>query len=127
MYYEPFLGSGAMFFRLAPARASLSDLNVDLINVFRMVSLHPFELVRRLDLLPSNRATMRPSGVAAHPIPWTEQSGSFTSIAIAGAGSIVRTGREISIHLGEVVSVIISVYCGMELWNGQLSCLVKEV
>lgn len=56
-YYEPFLGSGAMFFRLAPPRALLSDLNPDLINAFRMVSLRPLEIARRLGLLPSNRAT----------------------------------------------------------------------
>lgn len=37
-YFEPFVGGAALFFRLKPARASLSDLNPDLINVYRSVA-----------------------------------------------------------------------------------------
>lgn len=36
-YYEPFLGSGAMFFYLKPDRAVLSDINEDLINTYRAI------------------------------------------------------------------------------------------
>lgn len=34
-YYEPFLGSGAVYFRLQPAKAVLSDVNADLIATYR--------------------------------------------------------------------------------------------
>lgn len=47
-YFEPFLGSGAMFFFLRPERAVLSDLNADLINVYRTIQKHPEELDRLL-------------------------------------------------------------------------------
>ncbi len=36
-YYEPFLGSGALFFLLAPTRARLSDACADLIDTFQAV------------------------------------------------------------------------------------------
>jgi len=40
-YIEPFMGSAAVFFALAPKRAILSDLNCDLVNTFIAVRDHP--------------------------------------------------------------------------------------
>ena len=39
-FIEPFLGSGAMFFAVAPRQAILGDLNAELINVYRQVAKH---------------------------------------------------------------------------------------
>lgn len=36
-YVEPFLGGGAVFFRLAPAKSLLADANEELINAYRCV------------------------------------------------------------------------------------------
>jgi DNA adenine methylase len=36
-YYEPFLGGGALFFHLLPKSAVLTDINPELINVYRCV------------------------------------------------------------------------------------------
>jgi DNA adenine methylase len=37
-YFEPFVGGGALFFELSPKRAVISDLNAELINVYRVVN-----------------------------------------------------------------------------------------
>jgi DNA adenine methylase len=47
-YIEPFLGGGALFFALAPARALLADLNRELIVTYQMVRDQPAALADRL-------------------------------------------------------------------------------
>ena len=47
-YFEPFLGGGALYFRLAPSRAVLSDCNADLINTYRCVAWHVEAVEKRL-------------------------------------------------------------------------------
>ncbi len=52
-YIEPFLGGGALFFALAPARALLADLNHELIVTYQMVRDQPAALA---DCLNAHRA-----------------------------------------------------------------------
>jgi len=40
-YFEPFLGGGAMFFRLSPTESVLSDLNAGLMNLYKCVKSEP--------------------------------------------------------------------------------------
>lgn len=47
-YWEPFLGSGALFFALAPERAHLSDLNSDLIACYEQLRDRPDLVFRYL-------------------------------------------------------------------------------
>ncbi len=54
-YYEPFLGSAAMFFAVQPRRATLSDNNKQLINTFRQVARKPEDLQRILRALRSTK------------------------------------------------------------------------
>jgi DNA adenine methylase len=51
-YFEPFLGGGAVFFRLRPRKAVLSDINQDLINVYLAVQQNPHDLLTRLKRMP---------------------------------------------------------------------------
>lgn len=53
-YFEPFLGGGAVLFSLAPARASVNDLNAELINLYQVVRESVDELVRLLAGYPND-------------------------------------------------------------------------
>lgn len=47
-YFEPFLGSGALFFRLKPTIAVLSDVNSELINLYLVVKENVSGLIAEL-------------------------------------------------------------------------------
>ena len=48
-YYEPFLGSGAVFFYLCPKKAVLSDVNEELINLYIQMRDYPQLLIEQLE------------------------------------------------------------------------------
>lgn len=54
-YYEPFVGSGALFFALAPQNARLSDKNEELINCYIQVRDNPKEVIACLEGMKNTR------------------------------------------------------------------------
>lgn len=50
-YYEPFLGSGAVYFEVSPREGCLNDLNSALINTYTCVKKNPDELIEALLIL----------------------------------------------------------------------------
>jgi len=47
-YFEPFLGGGSAFFSLLPQQATISDINGELINVYRVMARNPVQLREQL-------------------------------------------------------------------------------
>ena len=54
-YWEPFMGSAAVFFELAPERAVLSDANEELVIAFQEVARDPHAIMHLLDRMPNTR------------------------------------------------------------------------
>lgn len=55
-YFEPFIGGGAVFFRLRPARAVILDSNVVLIRTYRVVKERVEALIQELRNIPPPRS-----------------------------------------------------------------------
>lgn len=53
-YFEPFIGGGAVFFALRPARAVLGDNNPELINCYVQIRDRPEELIQHLATMPNS-------------------------------------------------------------------------
>ncbi len=47
-YFEPFIGGGALFFELRLENAYISDMNEELINLYKIVKDNPEELIKDL-------------------------------------------------------------------------------
>ncbi len=58
-YVEPFVGGGAVFFKLNPERALLSDINPDLIDLYRGIQHSPEEVWNRYCAFGSGKAEYR--------------------------------------------------------------------
>jgi len=55
VYFEPFIGAGAIFFELQPAIATINDANSELINCYRVIKKLPNELIQHAISHPINR------------------------------------------------------------------------
>jgi DNA adenine methylase len=56
-YIEPFCGSAALFFKVAPEQAVLGDINSELISFYEIVAADPVKVYRAFSKYPRNRET----------------------------------------------------------------------
>ena len=76
-YFEPFLGGGALFFDQQPKRATLSDLNTELVATYAAVRDEPAALLALIETMPyakeayyAVRAADRQDGFQRLPEVW---------------------------------------------------------
>ena len=74
-YHEPFVGGGALFFALCPARAVLGDDNAELVNLYRVVRDEPESLIAALTSHQNTREHYhRVRGVHPDSLPPVERA-----------------------------------------------------
>lgn len=55
-YIEPFVGGGSIFFLINPENALLSDLNSELINLYKGIKLYPHKVWETYESFPSGKS-----------------------------------------------------------------------
>lgn len=60
-YYEPFIGGGALLMDLQPRKATINDINSELINVYNQIKNNVFLLIEELLFLDNNISQIDPS------------------------------------------------------------------
>jgi DNA adenine methylase len=92
-YIEPFVGSGAVFFSLAPQKAILSDLNSDLMNAYQQVRKNYKELLKRIKRIPVNEE-MYYKIRELKPTSFTERAVRFIYLNRTCYGGIYRENQQ---------------------------------
>lgn len=58
-YIEPFVGGGSVFFYLKPSNAILSDLNSDLIELYKGIRLYPHKVWETFESFPAGKIILQ--------------------------------------------------------------------
>ncbi len=91
-YFEPMAGGCAVFFRLRPQRATLADINPDLINFYNVLKLEPVRFLNNLAALSATRElyyTMR----RARPISSMKRAIRFAYLNRLAWNGLYRVNR----------------------------------
>ncbi|MBD0285426.1 MAG: Dam family site-specific DNA-(adenine-N6)-methyltransferase [Bacteroidota bacterium] len=54
-YIEPFIGGGSVFFHIQPNSALISDLNTELITLYKGIKLYPYKVWETFESFPSGK------------------------------------------------------------------------
>src|SRR4051794_29328809 len=55
LYFEPFVGGGAVLFNLQPAIGLINDINEELINCYKVIKENPEQLINRAKQHPNTK------------------------------------------------------------------------
>jgi DNA adenine methylase len=94
-YVEPFAGSAALFFRLRPRRALLSDINGELIIALQQVQLQPSHVVECLHRLErSSSEYYRVRAQRPEDLPLNARAARFIYLNALCFNGLYRTNRQ---------------------------------
>lgn len=91
-YFEPFFGGGAVFFDLIPPKATLSDLNAELIDCYVQVRDNPEEVITHLKGLRNSEADYYRVR-SSYPINMTERAARLIYLSVLSFNGIYRQNR----------------------------------
>lgn len=81
-YFEPFAGGAALFFRVSPERAVLSDSNPDLVNLYRTLATDVEGVIKRLE---QHRVRHDSAHYYATRAKWNDHDASWKQVDRAAA------------------------------------------
>lgn len=93
-YYEPFVGSGCLFFALRPRRATLGDINPVLIDTYRTIKSHPRLLQRRAAGFPRDRRSYYALRKLQQPMAVIDNAARFLVLNRLCFNGLYRTNRK---------------------------------
>lgn len=108
-YVEPFVGSGAVFFHLAPRRALLSDANPELINAYKCIRSHARKIESRLARLhDKHNATLYYEIRKARPVAPLERAVRFLYLNRTCFNGLYRVNRsgQFNVPMGSKTEVV---------------------
>jgi DNA adenine methylase len=92
-YYEPFVGSGCLFFALRPGRATLGDINTVLIETYRTIKSHPRLLQRRAVRFPLDSRSYYALRELREPMVVIDKAARFLVLNRLCFNGLYRTNR----------------------------------
>lgn len=123
-YHEPFVGGGSIFFALPRLdEAVLSDLNTDLIEVYREVRDHPVDIHDRLQSYENTRDHYY-AARAASPVSAIDRAARFIYLNHTSFNGIFRVNLkgEYNVPFGNRKSVNLPDLAALNAASDRLSC-----
>ena len=95
-YYEPFVGMGSVFLKLQPANAIISDIDSDVINIWKQIKNNPQGLIGEMLGIPiANKETFDRIKMNLQSIPFnSKRAACYIFLLKYSFGSVIRYDRE---------------------------------
>ena len=122
-YYEPFVGGGALYFWLAPNKATILDINRELIITYKMIQDNVEKLIRKLaDFENSGKEYYKIRAVSPLELSGVDLAARFIYLNKLCYNGLYRVNKkgEFNVPIGRNKNVMICDESNLRLINKQL-------